>query len=50
MRLRVNHWKKVNDQIKEEPEKEYDHAMDALRYAIMGYIKGIKKQPRVRRL
>jgi len=44
------HWKKVNDQIKEEPEKEYDHAMDALRYAIMGYIKGIKKQPRVRRL
>lgn len=29
-------WKKVNDKAQEEPEKEYDHAMDALRYAIMG--------------
>lgn len=29
-------WKKVNDKTQEEPEKEYDHAMDALRYAIMG--------------
>jgi len=29
-------WKKVNDKTQEEPEKEYDHAMDALRYGIMG--------------
>jgi len=42
-------WKVVNDQITEEPIKEYDHAMDALRYGIMGIIeKG--KQPRVRAL
>lgn len=30
-------WKKVNDEIKDEPQKEYDHACDALRYALYTY-------------
>jgi len=38
------HWKKVNDQIKEEPEKEYDHAMDALRYGIIHIVENIEKR------
>lgn len=28
-------WKEHNDKIDDEPEKEYDHAVDALRYAVM---------------
>jgi PBSX family phage terminase large subunit len=28
-------WKEHNDKIADEPIKEYDHAMDALRYAVM---------------
>ena len=43
-------WKVVGGVQREEPVKEFDHTMDALRYAIMGYIKGIKKQTRVRRM
>lgn len=28
-------WKEKDDQLKDEPVKEYDHAVDALRYAVM---------------
>lgn len=28
-------WAEKNEQLKDEPVKEYDHAVDALRYAVM---------------
>jgi hypothetical protein len=28
-------WKQSRDRLKDEPAKEYDHGMDALRYLVM---------------
>lgn len=35
-------WKKVNEEIKDEPVKEYDHACDAMRYALYTYFSNYK--------
>ncbi|WP_347243067.1 terminase family protein [Thermogutta sp.] len=35
-------WKEQNEQLKDEPVKEYDHAVDALRYAIASTDKDVR--------
>lgn len=42
-------WKEKQEQLKDEPVKEYDHAVDALRYGVMEAM-GNRKQPRIRAL
>jgi len=36
-------WKMQNDEVKDEPVKEYDHAVDALRYALYTRSKTLSK-------